>query len=95
MMHLGEARLEKCADEVAHRLRPEAFGQRRRVYNVAEQHADLLHFARQHVCSRCDRRRATTGWVKPDPAGSLQQRLVERCPALTAEPAFRRVDGAA
>jgi len=44
-MHFGQAHLEKRGDEVAHRLSAEARGHRRGADNVAEQHADLLHFA--------------------------------------------------
>ena len=35
-MHLGETRLEKCADEIAHSFGSQSFGQRCRVDDVAE-----------------------------------------------------------
>jgi hypothetical protein len=42
---LGEARVEKRADEIAHTLGPETFGKRRGVDDVAKQHGDLFHLA--------------------------------------------------
>ena len=45
--HLGQARVEKCVDEVAHPLGSEALGQRGRVDDVAKEHGNLLHFARE------------------------------------------------
>ena len=70
-MHLGEARLQKCADEIAHRLGPEALGQRCRVHDVAEQHADLLHFAGKRAFGGDNRRRARPGRIRLGYIGHL------------------------
>jgi len=84
-MHLGEARLQKRADEVAHCFGSEARGQRRRVHDVAEQHADLLHFAGQHIRGRCDRRSAGPRCIELGGTGSLERWSIEPCSAATAE----------
>jgi hypothetical protein len=52
-IHLGEAGGQKRADEVAHRLGPEPFGEGRRTDDVAKQHRDLFHFARKRSPGRC------------------------------------------
>jgi len=44
--HLGKARFEKRVDKVAHPLESQAFGQRGRVDDVAEQYCDLASFRR-------------------------------------------------
>jgi hypothetical protein len=94
-MHLGEARLQKRADEVTHRLGSEALGQRRRVHDVAEQHADLLHLAGQQTCRACDRRRLRPRCVELGRPGNLQCAPVKQCSALAAEPVFSRIGRAA
>ena len=44
-MHLGKARLQKRSDEIAHRLGPEAFGERCGADDVAAQNRHLPHLA--------------------------------------------------
>src|SRR5208282_1728492 len=59
-VHLGKTGFEKRADEIAHRLGPEPFSQRNGVYDVAEEHAHLLHFAGE-------RRRGVRDWGNARP----------------------------
>src|SRR5208282_64861 len=92
-MHLGEARFEKRADEIAHPLGPEAFGQRSGVYDVAEEHAHLLHFAGERGQGVLDWGNVGPGYIGLGCRGILQAGPAEGCPALAAEPVFRRVGG--
>ena len=48
-IHLGKARRQKRADEIAHRFGSQLFAQSRRADNVAKQHRDLFHFAESSV----------------------------------------------
>ena len=94
-MHLGKAFLKERADEVAHRLGPEALGHRGGADDVAEQHRDLLHFAGQIAPSVRGSGDAGPGTVSFGRNGILQPRPVERRPALAAEFVLGRVAGAA
>ena len=87
--HLGDRDFEKSGDEIAHRLGSEPFGQGGRADDVAEQYADLLHFA--GMCGRGSQaRRQQRRFGETRRAVS-----VEWCGATAAKPVFRRVCRAA
>jgi hypothetical protein len=75
-------------------LGPEAVGQRRPVYDVAEQHADLLHFVRKHAFGGADRCWATPGCegfgsaesCSPSPSSDAPQRPQNRFSGGLAAP---------
>ena len=88
-LYLGDRDFEKAVDEIAHRLGAEPLGQGRRADDVAEQYADLLHFADmrgRRTETRCQHRRF----------GETRRTVgVEWCGATAAEPVFRGIGGAA
>ena len=90
--HLGEARVEKCVDEIAHPLGSEAFGERGGVDDVAKENGDLLHFTGK----RAHRSRDLGLWDIGLRCGrTLEARRVERGAALPAEFVLGRVGSAA
>ena len=94
-IHLGKASGQKRADQVAHRLGSQPFGQRGGTHDVAKQHADLFHFAREHTPSARDSCRGRFGNNGLGRSIILQTRPVERRAAVAAEFVFGRVSGAA
>ena len=90
-IHLGKAGGQKRADEIAHRLGPEPFGEGSRADDVAEQHRDLFHFAGK----RSPEPSGSFGYEWLARSGFLQSRLVERCATLAAKPVLGRVARAA
>src|SRR6266404_3015532 len=94
-MHLVEAPFEKRSDEIAHRFRPEAFGQRRGTNDVAEQHRDQFEFARKHASGAGGSGGRGSGYIRLGRVVTLLPGAAERRAALTAEPMLGGIAGAA